>query len=47
MLKCPAFRLSVLPGAAPGILIAVLTADDLMGDDDAARPMPPRGLPVR
>ena len=47
ILKCPALKLSELPDEtpAPGMLIAALTADDLMGDDDAARPKPLSGLP--
>ena len=49
ILKCPAFRPSALfvPTAAPGMFIAALTADDRIGDDDAALAAAPRGLPVR
>ena len=49
ILKCPALRPSELlaPRDAPGMFMAALTAEDLMGDDDAARADAPRGLPVR
>ena len=49
ILKCPALRPSELlvPRDVPGMLMAGLTAEDLIGDDDAARAAAPRGLPVR